>query len=298
MRTETTILRAGCKINLYLEITGVRADGYHELRTLFHPLDEPHDTLRVTPGKTKGLAFSCDQPDLSGDDNLVVRAYAAFARATGYAPDLAVHLEKRIPSGAGLGGGSSDAASLLRHLNEMAGQQALAPGELNTLAAGLGADVPFFLQDSWAWATGIGEELAPPPDGRQILDDFHVLLLCPPVKVATALAYRAWDEAFGEKTPPSPPLPGLTAFSGTDNSLFFFNAVPLYNSFEDVVFKSFPELRSLKETALSLGAAGALMSGSGSSVFALFRDSDRAQAAARALAPKAATYLRSALNKC
>ncbi len=120
-------LRAGCKVNLYLRITGVRPDGYHELDTLFLPLPEPCDLLHVTPRSGQGIAFSCTEPDVDPARNTVTAAYEDFATATGFRPGLAVHLEKGIPHGAGLGGGSADAAALLRHLAALCAEQA--PGK-------------------------------------------------------------------------------------------------------------------------------------------------------------------------
>ena len=151
---STASLQTGCKVNLHLEITATRADGYHELETLFYPLPQPSDVLHVAPGgQGTALQFSCSTAELATPGNLVVKAYDAFAAASGYRPDLTVHLEKNIPFGAGLGGGSADAAALLSYLNDCAGSQALDRTTLHTLASGLGADIPFFLHGKAAWAT-------------------------------------------------------------------------------------------------------------------------------------------------
>lgn len=296
-------LRAGCKVNLYLRITGVRPDGYHELDTLFLPLPEPCDLLHVTPRSEAGIAFTCTEPDVDPARNTVVTAYERFAAATGFRPGLAVHLEKHIPHGAGLGGGSADAAVLLRHLAALCAQ--LAPGAvptpeaLQTLAAGVGADVPFFLMDGPARASGIGEELTPLAPGELAdlgLTGMHLVLACPPVRVSTPWAYRAWDAA-NATAPGGPPLPGSDAVPGqsakslrpclTSESLEDRKPLSrgpwLTNSFEPVVFQTHATLRRTKEFLLRRGACAALMSGSGASLFALFRSHGTARDVAEVL---------------
>ena len=141
-------LTAGCKVNLGLRITRVRPDGYHELDSLFLPLDEPADQLELTvlPDAAPGITVSCDAAILDPADNTLTKAYGAYCRASALPPPaLRIRLHKGIPSGAGLGGGSSDAAALLRWLN--AGSPApLAPEALARVALRVGADVPFFLR--------------------------------------------------------------------------------------------------------------------------------------------------------
>ncbi|NJB66581.1 4-diphosphocytidyl-2-C-methyl-D-erythritol kinase [Desulfobaculum xiamenense] len=273
---EHITLTAGCKVNLYLDITGVRENGYHDLLTLFVPLPEPADTLTVDLGPGTGIRIDCGNQALCGEDNTIARAYRAFAQATGFAPAAAVHLEKRIPTGAGLGGGSSDAACLLRLLNDRAGNMALDAQKLNALAAGIGADVPFFLQDSPAWATGIGERLTPT---ALDLKGFTLLLLCPRVHVSTVWAYRAWDAAHPGGRPGEKGAEYLTCGTSA-GKCFPCSHFLLHNSFEGVVFGSFPELRIFKERLLRNGAAGAVLSGSGASLCGLFRQhTDAAHAA-------------------
>ena len=266
-------LTARAKINLFLRILRRRDDGYHELDTLFAPLDQPCDLLDVEPGPPgSGLTLTCSDPGLAGPDNLVAKAWRAFAQATGQAPDLRLHLTKNIPCGAGLGGGSSDAASLLLFLNKTAKEAALAPERLADLAAGLGADVPFFLMDGPARAQGIGEKLTPADPG---LAGLTLVLVCPPVHVPTGWAYASFDEAAAQGR--TPWAPGFLTRNpmGTKNPSSLL-PLALLNDFEDVVFPAFPEIRQVKETLLAAGAAGAAMSGSGASVFALFRQREQA----------------------
>lgn len=296
-------LHAGCKINLYLRITGVRADGYHELDTLFLPLPEPCDLLHVAPRSEAGIAFTCTEPEVDTARNTVVTAYERFAAVTGFRPGLAVHLEKHIPHGAGLGGGSADAAVLLRHLFALCAQQAPGaaptPEALRTLAAGVGADVPFFLMDGPARASGIGDALTPLTPGELTdlgLAGMHLVLACPPVRVSTPWAYRAWDAAHVDApscnavTGNHPPVgqhakslrPRLTSESLEDRNPLS-RGPWLTNSFEPVVFQAHATLRRTKEFLLRRGACAALMSGSGASLFALFRKHGTARDVAEAL---------------
>lgn len=272
---DPAVLIARCKVNLRLDILGRRPDGYHELETLFCPLPDPHDTLTVEIlGQGRETALTCSDPDLSGPDNLVLRAWRAYAAKTGFAPPLRIHLEKRIPHGAGLGGGSSDAAALLAWLNAAAGHAALSGEALSALAAGLGADLPFFLLGRPALAKGIGERLTPVDLD---LSGLILLLVCPPVRVATAWAYAAHDAWTSERRSGQECLTRLAA--GTTGSVSVTGG-PIRNSFEPAVFEAYPELRRIKENLLGLGAAAAGLSGSGAALFGLFRDEALAEKAA------------------
>lgn len=267
-------LAAPCKINLSLRITGRRADGYHDLETLFTALPEPADELAVWPLPPGcGLRFTCSEPSLEGPDNLVVRAYRAYAAATGFAPDVAVHLTKRTPAGSGLGGASSDAACLLAWL-DAAAPAPLAPEKLKALATTLGADVPFFLQSGPALAEGVGEKLTPFPLD---LSGYALVLVCPDSRVNTAWAYRAYDETAGNGGGAGESH--LTSTFRRNIRPFCVTGLPLGNSFEGVVFAALPELRRLKESLYSRGATGAALSGSGSAMFGLFRDGESARRA-------------------
>jgi len=275
------VLFAPCKVNLVLRITGLRPDGRHDLETLFYPLPDPHDVIRVQPAPAgAGLRLSCPGVDCPPERNLLWRAWDAFAAASGLRPDLDVQVEKHIPSGAGLGGGSSDAAALLAWLNAQAGEAALPPGRLAEAALSLGADVPFFLLCRPALARGVGELLT------QVdvdLSAFSLLLLCPDAHVDTAWAYRAWDERCQGGPRPGSLLGVLTAPGEADTGSLCPWPLCLENDFESAVFPSFPGLRRLKEQVMRLGAAGAVMSGSGASIVAAFRDLNEAEHAAAVL---------------
>ena len=271
------LLAAPAKINLHLSILGLRPDGYHELRTLFYPIRELADTIRIEPGHDEHMYMRCpENPDLESTSNLIYRAWKAYGQATGFQPGLFVTLTKRIPMGGGLGGGSSDGAAMLRWLNDNAGERALPLQALIGLAAELGADVPFFLLDGPAWATGIGEELTP---AGVDLCGLTLLLACPPVHVDTPWAFKAWDRA----NPAPDGSQALTSDFSKNKNPSFVSPLVVSNDFEPVVFAEHPSLRKIKEKLIRGGAASAAMSGSGSSLFGLFRNRDSAMSIARSL---------------
>ena len=278
-------LKIGCKLNLYLEITGLLNNGYHSLETLFYFLPEPHDLIDIAPGKPdQGLRLACPQnPELENEQNILVRAYELFAEHTGRRYDLAVTLHKQIPMGAGLGGGSADGAALLGWLNAREGL--LEPDELRSLAVRLGADVSFFLLalendgPHAAWGRGIGEELTPVTIPS--LAGLYLLLIFPDLPVSTPWAYGAWDKLPSSQSA----FDGFFATehltsTGPGDMKPLAHALRLYNSFEAVVFPEYPALRRIKERLLQNGAAAAMMSGSGSTIFGLFKNADTAQKAA------------------
>ncbi len=260
-------LRAGCKVNLYLRITGKRPDGLHTMESLFYPMPVPADTLQLTPHPEPGIRVSCRLPYLRGETNILVKAYRAYAAAARVAvPGVDIHLVKRIPVGAGLGGGSSDAAALLRWLEGEAG--ALGEKDLRAVAAQVGADVPFFLLGSPAWVTGIGEELTPVSiDFGQYVQ----VIVSPRVRVSTAWAYQCWDEA------------ALTLAEAPAKEGAFATPPVFWNDFESVVVDRFPVIGQIKEALLGAGALACVMSGSGSNLFALFPSQAVSRAARQAV---------------
>jgi len=290
MTAASASLRAGCKINLYLHVGMRLPNGYHTLESLFLPLAQPHDILEVRPlaGASQGLArtsfvTACEQErPISGIDprhNTLTRAAAWHAEQTGFRPALDIRVRKGIPHGAGLGGGSSDAAALLLWLRE---QAALAGADLPPFprflesAAAIGADVPFFLQGKPALAEGIGEKLRPAANPYA---GYFLLLLCPGLAVSTSWAFAALDRERGEKNPPG----GLTS-EGSQARSSLARALKQGNDFEPVVFAAYPELERLYGQLLQSGAAQARMSGTGSSLFGLYREEKIAREAAKMLA--------------
>lgn len=245
-------IKAFAKINLWLHITGRRADGFHELETALLPI-ELADTLLLEPSNEKGIGFLCEG---GGDDvpldatNLAMRAAELFFDAISIPPCVQIRLTKRIPSGAGLGGGSSDAAAVLKGLNEWHGCP-LTKGDLHRLASRLGSDVPFFLSGQPAIAKGRGDELQPFKNAPAL----RVLLVKPPFGVPTAWAYAAFKSMNPTILPHSTP------------------PVWFENDLEEPVFRKYPLLRVLKMQLLrTKGVEGAAMSGSGSCLFAVLSE--------------------------
>ena len=249
---------APAKINLSLRIRGKRADGFHEIESLFAPLTLA-DILSFEDAPA--FSFTCDDPTLPGDDtNLAVRAARRFSERTGRSLTVRIHLEKRIPHGAGLGGGSSDAAAVLRALNDRSGNPLALP-ELNEIAGELGSDVPFFLQDSAARCRGRGEIVEP----RPLVTRLRLLLIKPPFPVPTPWAYRRWSE--------SRELPGISYAAQ------HVGGIELVNDLERPVFEKYFFLAALKSwLSQQPEVAAALMSGSGSTSFAILRDAASVEA--------------------
>src|SRR5437764_7986920 len=227
-------VRAHAKINWALRVIGKRADGYHDIETVFQTISL-HDTLTFTASDR--LTFTCDDPTIPTDEaNLVVRA------ARGH--NVAIALRKRVPAGGGLGGGSSDAAATLAALgiNDPA------------VALALGSDVPFFFTGGTAYATGRGEVITPVPPVRGV----PLLLVIPDERVSTAAAY-AMLRRF------SPPL-GIERYRAMIEDDLLSHATELVNDFEEPVFDALPRLRHLKSRMTEAGATWAAMSGSGSTI--------------------------------
>jgi 4-diphosphocytidyl-2-C-methyl-D-erythritol kinase len=261
-------LEAPAKVNLILRVLGTRADGYHDLHTLMQPLSLA-DRLTIDD-QAHGLYFSCDDAALA-EGNLVARAAGAYFTALGAAPRARVHLAKRTPVAAGLGGGSSDAAAALLGLNALHGG-ALEPRALWGLARGLGADVPFFLGGVTAVCRGIGDLVSPWPEFPLL----HYVLVNPGLAVSTAWVYHQFDLIWTSA------VRNTSINTSTDRSLSWREL--LVNDLEGVAVNAHPKLAAIKESLLLAGAWHAAMSGSGPTVFGLFADADQAREAAGWLA--------------
>ncbi len=261
---------AYAKINLSLDILGTRPDGYHEVRMLMQSLTL-HDTITLEVQPVPGVSLTCSEPSLPVDGrNLAYRAAALFLSA--YAPSYGavLHLEKKIPAAAGLAGGSSDAAAVLRGLNEMFSSPA-SDTALAVLGLQLGADVPYCLLLGTALSEGIGERLTPLPAAP----DCYCLLVKPAAGASTKQIYTGYDALTETMEIPHPDTKGLLdALSAGDYAGL---ASRLCNVLEPVTVRLIPEIADLKETLYSLGADGALMSGSGPTVFGLFSSEDTAK---------------------
>ena len=244
---------APAKINLSLRILGKRPDGFHEIETLIAPISLS-DRIDIEK-QNRWIDFSCDDPTLSsGEDNLVVRVAKLFFERAKVKSGVSIRLEKKIPHGAGLGGGSSDAAATLRALNQLF-ETKLSRDELTKLAADIGSDVPFFLFESAALCKGRGEIVEP----TKLKAKMSILLLKPEFGVASAWAYSQWKD--------SKELPYISyAPQSLDGQVFV-------NDLERPVFEKFVFLAELKSWLLKQDqVTAALMSGSGSTVFAVLRD--------------------------
>lgn len=264
-------IHSHAKINLGLRVLGKRDDGYHDLATIFVPVDLC-DTVELHT-RDLGLSMECTRDDVPCDSgNLCLRAAAEVYRFAG-GGGVHIALDKRIPVGAGLGGGSSNAAMVLRALPRLWGVD-IPDDELHAMAARLGSDVPFFLHDGPALAGGRGEILTP----LNVRLPWWIVLVTPGIHVSTAWAYAALGTREWQ---PDPRLDLLLtdAVRGGDS------APLLVNDFEPAVFERWPAIAEMKRRLLENGAVGALMSGSGSTVFGLFSDALEAQAALAEFAP-------------
>jgi 4-diphosphocytidyl-2-C-methyl-D-erythritol kinase len=260
-----------CKVNLLLNILGKRPDGFHELETLMHPVPLfDHLTLRRS---NTGIHLTCSHPSLPTDSsNLVYRAATRFLEAAKIQDGLSIHLEKSIPLAAGLGGGSGNAATTLTGLNELF-DMPLTSLELQNIAASLGSDVPFFLQDKPALATGRGEKIQP-LEFFPALSGAAFLLLHPGFGIATAWAYQhlaRFPSALNGQ-----PGRGTKLLSRLQQTDLKFAGAEFYNSLEAPALEKYPLLALFQDFLRSNGAAATLMSGSGSTTFAVTSDLDSA----------------------
>ncbi|MCK5801938.1 MAG: 4-(cytidine 5'-diphospho)-2-C-methyl-D-erythritol kinase [Lentisphaeria bacterium] len=249
------------KINLFLEVTGHRADGYHEIRTVFAPLHSPLDHISLARCTSDGPTLACDHVEVPVDErNLCWNALLLHARETGLDSNWHIDLAKRIPVAAGLGGGSSDAAATLKLLNSQAGARALSPAALSRLASQLGADVPFFLEPTVSLAEGIGDKLQPVPCAASL----PVLLVNPGCPISAAWAYGALGRVPVPDPPPVQAL--LDALAAGDAAGVAANT---FNALEHAVLHKFPLLGMLRDELVTAGCMAVHISGSGPTLFAL-----------------------------
>ncbi len=259
-------LSAPAKINLYLKILGKRADGYHELETLIQKVSL-YDELEVSLVAEPGVRLRCQDATLPEDEgNIAVRAAHLFLARTGNC-DQGIHitLKKNIPVAAGLGGGSSDAATVLKGLNQLL-HTGCSTEELAAMGVELGADVPLFIYDfPSAWATGIGERLKPAAS----LSSYNILLVNPGIAVPTSRAYAVFSKA-DKRSLTSTGKGDILFRSCSCHNNDEFQPDDLKNDLERVIVEEYNVIGELKRYLLAAGAAGAMMSGSGSTVFGLF----------------------------
>ena len=258
------------KINLFLQVTGRRPDGYHDLATLMCRIGL-YDMVHLTLG-TNETIVTCHDPDVPNDKtNLALRAAGLFFAALNKHQDVKIFIEKNIPVAAGLGGGSSNAASVLLGLNRYYGYP-FNQEELISMGLSIGADVPFFIYKKPAIASGIGEKL----ETFHGLYPYQIVLVYPGFSVSTSEIYKNLNLGL---TKCNKELKFINFYKKNFNIRYH-----LCNDLETVTASRHPEILSVKDALLSHGAEGALMSGSGPTVFGLFADSDKAQKAKHALA--------------
>jgi len=271
---EIIKLPAFAKINLDLKVLGRRADGYHEIRTIFQTITL-RDNLTFETTDDGRLELACTDPSIPTDEsNLVLRAAHALRERFGASLGARVRLEKRVPAGGGLGGGSSDAAATLIALSRLWNLKADVFG-LSELGARLGADVPFFLTGGTALGKGTGTDIEPLEDAPET----HLVVVTPDVQVSTAEAYKALGAPALTKDD------ALVNLSVSRTEADFPDSLcdVMSNDFEAVVVRLYPEIGRAREKLVGAGALRASLSGSGSSVYGLFENELEAGRAAEAL---------------
>jgi 4-diphosphocytidyl-2-C-methyl-D-erythritol kinase len=270
VNTATYSIKTPAKLNIRLKVTGLRPDGYHELVSIMVPVGL-YDILELRVPFDGRIQITCKDTDVPSDkNNLIYRAAELFMYQTGLDEGASITLLKNIPVSAGLGGGSSDAAATLLALNRIYSNP-LSDPDLHALAVKLGADVPFFLNCRPSLATGIGEILSPIPNWPEL----WYIIVVPPFKVSTSWAYQ-----------------NLRLRLTTDEYTDIFEMLKkgnysisniLENDLEKVTSASFPIINTLKKSLMDAGAEGAIMSGSGPSVFGIFLTNEKAVCAKEAL---------------
>jgi 4-diphosphocytidyl-2-C-methyl-D-erythritol kinase len=260
------LLYPNCKLNIGLRVIDRRTDGYHDLETIFYPVYGLHDELEVTCADTEGVEFIQEglAVDCKAEDNLILRCYHRMREQYPQIGGVRIRFRKQIPFGAGLGGGSSDAAHMAIALNELFGL-GLSQAKLAEMVRPLGADCPFFIYNTPCYAEGIGDKLRPI---RFDLSGLRLVMIKPACGVSTREAYAGitrHPEARGQLQ---------QTLSKSESALDLLRHYPevFLNDFEQTVFPLHPEIAAQKKRLQDAGALYAAMSGSGSTVFGLFED--------------------------
>jgi 4-diphosphocytidyl-2-C-methyl-D-erythritol kinase len=257
---KTVEIKAPAKVNTFLRVVGRRPDGYHELEMIMVPLTLADDlSLTLTPSGVELEVEGVSDPGMQGEGNLAYRAANALFQEAGVEGGVRIRLKKNIPVAAGLGGGSSDAAAVLRGLNRLLGLDWSA-SRLASIGGRLGADVPFFCYGGPAHVQGTGDQVEP-------LDGFpnvHFLLVNPGFSVSTPWVYKQWDLRLTPQSSGATVRPLFQVVSDVVDSL--------HNDLEAVTIPAYPEVAEIKKELLDRGATGALMSGSGPTVFGVFEN--------------------------
>ena len=261
-------VRAHAKINLYLNVVGKRKDGYHNLETIFHSIGL-HDDVIISKQETKDITVHCEHPGVPCDSrNLAYQAAQLLSDAVGGIGGIAINIHKRIPVAAGLAGGSANAAAVLHGVNELF-RLGLTQETLMHFGAQLGADVPFCLHGGAALGQGIGDQLTRLP----ALPDLPLLLLNPGIEISTAAIFKKLNFPLTTREKDS-----IIIRTYIEKGDILSIGKNLYNLLEVPVFSKHPEIAALKtELSTQSGCCGALMSGSGATLFAIMHDTETAR---------------------
>lgn len=273
---KTLTLQSPAKINLRLEVLGKRADGYHDLKMVMCRISL-FDEVTLTLNDDNNISVVCDNNSVPcEEENIAWKAASAFKKASGINNGIHIRIKKRIPMGGGLGGGSSNAATVLLGLNSLTGNT-LSTEKLMKMGLTLGADVPFFIFKRPALAEGIGEKLSPISG----LPELSLILVNPGVEISTASIFNSLNLGLTK------PIETLS-IAEFNCSLSEVLAI-LHNDLEDVTFNKYPKVKMVKEMLHHHGAAGVLMSGSGSTVFSLYLGHKKAETAFTRIKQEAAS---------
>ena len=272
---------AHAKINLYLDVVGKREDGYHNLETIFHSI-ELHDDVIIRKQRTKGITVYCEHPRVPRDSrNLAYRAANLLSDSVGGIDGIGIEIHKRIPVAAGLAGGSANAAAVLHGVNELF-TLGLTQKSLMQLGGQLGADVPFCLHGGAALGLGIGDQLTRLP----ALSDVPLLLLNPGIEISTATVFKKLNFSLTTRE-----KRGIIIKACLEKGDLAGIGQNLYNLLEVPVFSEYPEIAALKtEVSTQTEVCGALMSGSGATVFAVMQNGSAAR--------RCASYFKDKVNFC
>ena len=268
--------RSGCKLNWFLKVTGKRPDGYHTIATLFQHLKSPSDEIELDFDAAPGIRVCCDASGLPQDlDNLAGKAALAYAEESGIEPAWHIAIAKGIPAAAGLGGGSADAGTVLRLLEEH--YHALGREKLRLLAAKIGADVPFFLEPGLVLARGIGEELSALPMPEKLPE---LLIVNPGFPVSAKWAYCNLEP---QRISPADEEAIRTLIRALQTHDVRSAAEQMHNDLEYALYEKFPLLEVIRKELYQLQAERVLVSGSGSSLYAVFSGSRERKNAAETI---------------
>lgn len=257
-----------CKINLHLGITGKLPNGYHTLETIFTEVPW-YDYITITPNDSGEIVVKSSIKLCDMEDNLCYKGAKLLKDYIGFDGGCEIYLEKHLPFGAGLGGGSANCATVLKALNSIWNLN-LNSEKLKSLGVKLGADIPFFIDGGTAIATGIGDQLS---SIENRIKDLYLLIIYKNIHISTPWAYKSLNFSLTERK-------SCTTFSAVAlRGLEMGDLINFYNDFEPAVFRSFPEIESMITNLNQHGAFYSRMSGSGSSVFGLFKSIEDAEKA-------------------